>query len=96
MSLSSNTTSNTITRQTGFRRLATVPQAARLRSEAELVDAHMYYYDLTSYRYVSLVCACKYVCFAWIVSRPTGMCVFVLARMDGWMDDRWMDGWVDG
>ncbi len=34
----------------GFRRLATVPKAARLRGEAELVDAHMYYYDLTAYK----------------------------------------------
>lgn len=34
----------------GFRRLATVPKAARLKGERGLVDAHMYYYDLTTYR----------------------------------------------
>lgn len=36
--------------KTGFRRLATVPKAARLRGEKALVDAHMYHYDLMTYR----------------------------------------------
>jgi RimJ/RimL family protein N-acetyltransferase len=45
-----NTESIALWEKTGFRRLATVPAAARLKGEEELVDAHMYHYDLTTYR----------------------------------------------
>jgi len=44
-----NTESIALWEKTGFRRLAIVPAAAQLKGEEELVDAHMYHYDLTTY-----------------------------------------------
>jgi len=44
-----NTVSIALWEKTGFRRLATIPAAARLKGEESLVDAYMYHYDLTTY-----------------------------------------------